>query len=152
MIIKLIAFVFVVGYITMLVVESSHEKKSIQTTQAAPKETPAQTEIERKKQEEICEKDRQCRLEKYSFAAKSACQVVVEKLPKYEYEWVDGLMDQKFSEVRWSDFDAGIILVAGDKIKFQNGFGAYLNHRYGCEINVSTGEFLDVFAEPGRFN
>ena len=152
MIIKLIAFIFIVAFASVLMDVSSQLKEEPQSSRAAPKEDPVQTEIERKKQEETCEKDRQCRLEKYAFAATSACQVVVEQLAKYEYEWLDGFTDQKFSAIRWSDFDAGVILVAGDKIKLQNGFGAYQNHKYGCEINVVAGDVVDVFIEPGRLN
>lgn len=152
MIKKLFAFIFIAALISVFIDISQLEKESIQPSKEAVKADQVQSEAERKKQEENCEKDRQCRLEKYSFAAMSVCQDAVERLPKYEYEWIDGLMDQKFSDLRWSQFDTGVILVAGDKIKLQNGFGAYQNYKYGCEINVVTGQIVNVFAEPGRLN
>jgi len=38
----------------------------------------------------------------------------------------------------------------GDKIEFQNGFWAWMPHRYTCNFNPANDQVLGVNADPGR--
>lgn len=60
------------------------------------------------------------------------------------------LVGVKFSHYRWKDAENGIVTVIGDKIKFQNGFGAWSNMIYECDVNPATEAVLDVRVSDGR--
>lgn len=42
------------------------------------------------------------------------------------------------------------ITFIGDKIQFQNGFGAWRNHIYERDLDPSKEQVLDVRARPGQ--
>jgi hypothetical protein len=71
-------------------------------------------------------------------------------LAKNNFEWTDGLLEPKFSHYRWKNQDAGEVTYIGDKIKFQNGFGAWTYHTYECDLDASGETVLAVRAQPGR--
>lgn len=54
------------------------------------------------------------------------------------------------SHFRWLDEKAGTLTYIGDKIQFQNGFGAWQTHIYECDYNPATESALSVSARPGR--
>ncbi len=54
------------------------------------------------------------------------------------------------SRFRWLDQGAGALTYIGDKIQFQNGFGAWQNHIYECDYDAGTGKPIEVRAQPGR--
>ncbi|MDT4864180.1 hypothetical protein FQZ97_989310 [compost metagenome] len=56
----------------------------------------------------------------------------------------------KFPRFKWKDQPSGVITYIGDKIQFQNGFGALQNHTYACDYNTITAQVLEVRAQPGR--
>ena len=97
-----------------------------------------------------CRMDLQCWGDKHSLRATFACQGHIERLAKYAHEWTDGFMEAKFSHFRWKDPSKGVVTYLGDKIRFQNGFGAWLPHRYSCDYDVLNEQVLDVGAEHGR--
>ena len=47
--------------------------------------------------------------------------------------------------------DCSMITYRGDKIKFQNGFGAWSWYIYECDYDLKNEKVIDVRAEPGRF-
>jgi len=97
-----------------------------------------------------CRADLQCWGDKHSLSAALYCKEEVEKLAKYSHEWTDGLMESKFSRFRWKDREAGVLTYIGDKIKFQNGFGAWQNMTYQCDFDPSSKRVGDVRAYAGR--
>jgi hypothetical protein len=42
----------------------------------------------------------------------------------------------KFSHFRWKDEARGVMAYIGDKIRFQNGFGAWQPHVYECDLDT----------------
>lgn len=98
----------------------------------------------------ICKKDLQCWGEKHVVSASVYCKDYVEKLATYSHEWTDGFFDLKFSHFRWKDINEGHLTFIGDKIKFQNVFGAWQNHIYECDFDPINNFILDVRARPGR--
>lgn len=111
---------------------------------------PKQTAAEKAAVEAACKQDLQCWGDKHNVAAGVYCKDYVEKLAKYSHEWTDGMLEPKFSHFRWKDKSKGYITYIGDKVKFQNGFGAWQNYVYECDLDPETNTVLDVRARPGR--
>ncbi len=97
-----------------------------------------------------CKKSLQCWGERHSISATVRCQRYIEKLAKYSHKWTDGFLEPKFSHFRWKNRATGVVTFIGDKIQFQNGFGAWQNSIYECDFNPSTEQVLDVRASPGQ--
>lgn len=75
--------------------------------------------------------------EKYTTEASIFCKDEIEKLARYKFEWTDGWSELKFNQYNKSrTFGPGIIRVYGDKIKFQNGFGAFQSMTYQCDYDA----------------
>ncbi len=111
-----------------------------------PEKTPEQVA----KETAECKKDLQCWGDKNSGTASVYCREEVERLAKYSFEWTDKTLETKFSHFRWMDESKGYLTYIGDKIKFQNGFGAWQNYVYECDIDTETKTVFDVRTEPGR--
>lgn len=114
--------------------------------ESKPEKTPEQVA----KETAECKKDLQCWGDKNGGTAAVYCKEPVERLAKYSFEWTDGTLEQKFSHFRWKDKDNGIITYIGDKIKYQNGFGAWQNSTYECDIDPVSKTVFDVRASAGR--
>lgn len=78
------------------------------------------------------------------------CAPQIERLAKYSFEWTDRWYEPKFSHYRWSDKARGIVTYIGDKIKLQNGYGAWAFYTYSCNFDVIRKTVLDVQASEGR--
>lgn len=88
--------------------------------------------------------------EKHLAEANTYCANRVERLAQYDFAWTDGWLELKFQRYLPSE-KPSVIVYMGDKIKFQNGFGAWQPHIYVCEFNTKTGKVIDVSASPGAF-
>jgi hypothetical protein len=97
-----------------------------------------------------CKVDLQCWGDKHLAAASVYCKSDVERLGQYSARWTDGTLETKVSRFKWLDKEQGTITFVGDKIEFQNGFGAYQNHIYECDLDPATNKVLEVRARPGR--
>lgn len=97
-----------------------------------------------------CRADIQCWGDKHTVAVGLYCKEPVERLAKYSARWTDGMLEPKFSRFRWLNESQGTITYIGDKIEFQNGFGAFQKHVYECDFNPVTKQVLDVRASPGQ--
>ncbi|MEZ5558012.1 MAG: SH3 domain-containing protein [Pseudomonadales bacterium] len=89
-------------------------------------------------------KDRSSRQQ---YEAQLVCERAVEKSAKYSFEWTDGLLEPKFS--RFGTNDKGQVAVQGDKIKMQNGFGAWQNQTYTCWYDPDTHALVSVDIQAG---
>lgn len=97
-----------------------------------------------------CMQELRCWGERQSIGGGIRCTAPVEKLAKYSVRWTDGLLEPKFSHYRWLDKSKGTLTLLGDKIEFQNGFGAYQKHIYECDYDPASEKVLDVRARPGQ--
>lgn len=100
--------------------------------------------------DEQCMQDIQCWGDKHSLYAGTYCAEPIEKYAKYSFEWTDGMLGSKFSHFRWADKSSGTLTVIGDKLKFQNGFGAWQNMIYECDWNPVSKEVLAVRVSAGQ--
>jgi hypothetical protein len=97
-----------------------------------------------------CMKDIQCWMERKLPEASYPCEKAVEKLAKYSVKWTDSTFEFKFDHMRWADQAKGQIIYIGDKVQFQNGFGAYQNSVYECTYDPVSKSVLDVQVRPGK--
>lgn len=75
------------------------------------------------------------------------CRSAVERLAKYNFEWFDRWYETKFDSYITKVFQPGVLIVAGDKIKFQNGFGAWQIMSYRCEFDTQSKKVLNASAQ-----
>lgn len=109
------------------------------TTQTASEEKPG-----------CASNDLSCWGNKGVVAAGVYCPRYIEQLAKHSVKWTDGTFELKFSRFRWADQEKGIITYIGDKAEFQNGFGAYTNVIYQCDMAADGKTVLDARVVEGR--
>ena len=98
-----------------------------------------------------CEKDDlQCLGNAGLINAGVYCKDKVEKLAKHSVKWTDGWADSKFSRFGWRNKEDVVITYVGNKIEFQNGFGAFTPMIYECDLASDNKTVLGVRAEEGR--
>lgn len=97
-----------------------------------------------------CKADLHCLGEKHSIDAAVTCRPFVERMAKNDFQWADSWIEPKFSHYRWKNKDKGVVTYIGDKIKYQNGYGAWVRHIYECDYSTSLKTILDVRARPGQ--
>lgn len=92
-----------------------------------------------------------CFGQKYMARATVFCSKQVERIAKYDFKWTDSWYQAKYDRIAWKDKEKGWLIYAGDKIKFQNGFGAWGNFKYFCHYDPHRDLVLDIQVEAGRF-
>ena len=110
---------------------------------------PAATAVQKVSDTE-CMKSLKCWAEKHTVAAEVRCKEPVERLAKNNFEWTEGFLEPKFSHYRWRNAATCEVTYVGDKIKFQNGFGAWVFHTYECDLDASGERVTGVRASAGR--
>jgi len=98
-----------------------------------------------------CGDDIDCLYDKHDIEIAVGCGMAVESLALNSFKWTNKWHEKKFPYYQWKNKEQGTIVAMGDKIQFQNGFGAYINHKYYCRFNTKTGRAVKVEAEQGRF-
>lgn len=130
---------------------AAEQQAQEEAAKAAAEQEQAEAEEARiAEEEENCRREISCWGEKATTAAMFSCPRHIERMARYDHEWTDGFLGVKFSHYRWRDIENGIVTVIGDSIKFQNGFGAWSNMIYECDINPETNAILDVRVSDGR--
>lgn len=113
------------------------------------KEKQAKAEAAAQKKAE-CRKDMACIGNELSISAAGACQRAVESLANYSVKWTDGALEPKFSRFRWQNRELGIVTLLGDKVQFQNGYGAFANVYYRCDVEIDSRKVVHAEAHEGR--
>ena len=93
-----------------------------------------------------CRADLQCWGDKHSLRATRPCQLAIEELALYDYEWTDGWLESKFDRFAWRNSRARTLTYHGSRIKFQNVFGAWRHVSYWCVYDPNTQTVLDARA------
>lgn len=117
--------------------------------QAEREQRQREQEAREREEEAACASDIQCWGDKHHLRASFACEQPVSRLARLNYRWVDGWMEGKFSHFRWRDRDEGVVTFIGDRIEFQNGFGAWIRHTYECDYDPKREVVLDVRGRQG---
>ena len=130
-----IFFALIAGAITMC--SDSEDEKAAAAKQAAEAKA-------------ACAKDLQCAGDQGVISAGIVCPREIEKLAKNSMKWTDGTLEPKFSKFRWANKDQTAITFLGDRAQFQNGFGAYVNVVYECDMTSDMATLLAVRVREGR--
>lgn len=132
----------------------AHLAKIAEEKRLAEAEKKRQKEAEKAAEEQRLKKLLQENLENaqwlvddYNASAKGTygCQKQVERLAKFDFEWTDGWLDTKFPSYLTKTRGPGVVVLVGDKVKFQNGFGAWARVKYYCSYDVINDKVLDVW-------
>lgn len=107
--------------------------------QAAPEPKPVECKAD----------DLQCLGDKGTITAGLFCPDKIERLAKHSVKWTDGFFETKFSHFRWRNKEKGEITYIGDKVQFQNGFGAFTNMVYECDIAADNETVMAVRVKDG---
>ena len=89
------------------------------------------------------ERAQKCKLTPEKCAFQNAygyiqCSDAIEEAAKYQYEWMTH-QSNRFSKYVWKEGTANRqILAHGDKVRFQNGFGAFRRVEYVCIFDLDT--------------
>ena len=81
-------------------------------------------------------------LPKIIWEASYVCAFLVEQYAKYDFKW-EGY-GSKFSNYSGKVKKPYVLTIFGDKIKLQNGFGAWKRKQYSCDYNVKEKKPLKV--------
>lgn len=79
-----------------------------------------------------CRQDPACWANEHKSEMLSSCRIAVEDSAKWDFEWTDAWYESKFGDIYTVDPAAGTLGAVGDKIRMQNGFGAWRNVAYLC--------------------
>jgi hypothetical protein len=97
-----------------------------------------------------CRAEVACWAAHWAHLAESRCPERIERLARYAVRWTDGMLEPKFSRAKWADEAAGSVTWAGDRVEFQNGFGAWEPQIYTCTLDPAAPDAVEVTAQPGR--
>lgn len=78
------------------------------------------------------------------------CRDKIERMAKYAHRWTDGLLGSKFTHFNTKQTSEGYARYHGDKVQFQNGFGAWQNMKYWCDVDLDAEKVIQVNVTPGR--
>lgn len=96
-----------------------------------------------------CLHDWECLRGRHEIDADRACRIAIEQSASIDYRWDTGLFATRFSVVR-PGVHAGDVVMAGDRIEFQNALGAWVRHRYHCTWSADGRRVSGLEIEPGR--
>lgn len=97
-----------------------------------------------------CAQDLSCIGEKFVITVSGFCSQRVEQQAKNVVQWTDKTLEHKFGHYQWGNQAKTVVTLAGDKVQFQNGLGAFVNMVYACDVDVKSGEVVGVRVDEGR--
>lgn len=120
------------------------EAEQTKAQEQAAIEEARRTEEVKKAKEAECLKDATCLFEAQQINISVQCRLAIEALAKWDFEWTDGLTSRKFNPAGWHSKEKGQIMVIGDQLKLQNGFGAWKHVSYMCAYDPATERAVDA--------
>jgi len=82
--------------------------------------------------------------------AEVRCKREIENAARYAHEWTDDWTSPMFSRFAWEDEEAGVMTYYGDRLRFQNGFGAWSNMVYACHYDTERDIAVSIEVSEGR--
>lgn len=83
----------------------------------------------------------------YWQAVEVVCPEAIESLAKWDYEWTDGWLEFKFDSQHYKTQQADVYRYKGNKLKLQNGFGAWAHVTYYCDVDFISGKLVNAGVE-----
>lgn len=130
--------------------ETQLKQKKQAQEKAERKKADQALKLKLAREQEACLSSAQCLVDKYFGLAEARCPMYIERMAKYGVEWTDGWFGLKFKSTPYVVTDKPIVRFHGDSLKMQNGFGAWSNMVYSCDININTNKIVDFSVEKGR--
>lgn len=99
-------------------------------------------ESERQAQEKAAAERAACRTDFTCWGRENAdlatrhCKRAIEQQARYAHEWTDTWTEPALTRFAWQDETAGVMTYFGDRLKLQNGFGAWVNVSYACDYDT----------------
>lgn len=112
--------------------------------------TAEHAEAAKRREEDRCTSDLDCYASKYQGQAGKDCRRSIEKMARNNFEWTNGTFEPILPRAVWLNKSRKLITYVGDRIKFQNGFGAWIIHTYECDYSPEDRRVLAVRASPGQ--
>ena len=81
--------------------------------------------------------------EKYNIDGQVQCHKKIPRLAKYGHKWVDGFLETRFPYYEQTVKEPGVLTLVGNKIQFQNIFGAWIPMKYWCSYDVLNDSVVD---------
>ena len=81
----------------------------------------------------------------YGSMARNQCSTAVENSAKNDFKWMSSDPIERFP--KYYESNQGIpyeVVVLGDKVQYQNGFGAFIRMSYECMYNYKTDKAFAV--------
>ncbi|TVR11986.1 MAG: hypothetical protein EA385_00390 [Salinarimonadaceae bacterium] len=97
-----------------------------------------------------CRSDFTCWGRDRRIDAEVRCKREIERQARYAHEWTSSWTEPMFSRFAWQDQEAGVMTYFGDRLRFQNGFGAWVNMSYSCDYDTERDVAVQVRAGEGR--
>jgi hypothetical protein len=94
--------------------------------------------------------DLRCRGAAGYTGAAAACPAHIEQHSEFSVRWTDNAEKPKFSRFNWTSEEGGGITYIGDRVEFQNAFGAHKPMRYVCDIAKDGKTVLGARVYEGR--
>ncbi len=93
-----------------------------------------------------CRSSLDCWRDEHFFSAENACADALEGRAKYDFQWIDKMGENKLDKrlARWEDQEKGYITYFGDKLRLQNGFGAFQTVLYQCDYDPANRRVLNT--------
>ena len=126
------------------------EAESLASESAPAPQAQASATAEPDTTEDECRKDLICWGERHLALADVYCSEEIERQARFKATWLDGWLEAKFSYYEWLDKEKGTLTMIGDKLEFQNGFGAQVNMVYQCDVDPIGETVLAVRIGEGR--
>jgi len=138
LIIGAVMLVLVIGVMSRCGNDSSNS-----SAPSVSSEPPAKTDAE-------CRTDIQCWSEKNKIEATVSCQQEIGHRSLHDIKWTDSMGDPVFSQLAWGDERHSSITYIGDKVEFQNGFGAFTPMTYYCTYDPASKQITSLNVVEGR--
>jgi hypothetical protein len=104
----------------------------------------AQRAAEEAAKEAACMKDLDCLMDKKGLDMEVSCNLAIEARAKYDHKWESA---NRYPLRAWHK--EGVVYLAGDAVKFQNGIGAWQRHSYECLVTPDA-QVVGLRIKPGR--
>lgn len=82
--------------------------------------------------------------------AEVRCKREIENAARHSHEWTDDWTSPMFSRFAWADEEAGVMTYYGDRLRFENGFGAWSNMVYSCDYDTERDIAVSIEVSEGR--
>lgn len=113
-------------------------------------EEQARVAAARAEERAACRADFTCWGRDRRIEAEIQCKRSIEQQARFDHEWTDDWTQPMFSRFRWKDEGAGVMTYYGDRLRLQNGFGAWANVSYSCDFDTERDVALSVSIQEGR--